>query len=153
MKKWQQHPSQHPLLNRQTTEVQDLLTLWGQEVVVNEKVIAESTVEYTDNRGVGLIDLVGTRGSSQWKGDSRIHCWIDRQKTGIISHNITHNITTYNITHTTSPHITSHTQHHPHIHTSSQPLHTTTLTPSHKYHHPHNHASGATFKLFQLVFF
>ena len=52
-------------MKRQTIEVQNLLILWGQEVVVNEKVIAESTVEYTDNRGVGLIDLVGTRSSSQ----------------------------------------------------------------------------------------
>ena len=32
----------NPLLNRQTTEVQNLLTLWGQEVVVNEKVKAAS---------------------------------------------------------------------------------------------------------------
>ena len=69
MKRWKQHPSQHPLLNRQTTEVQNLLTLWGQEVVVNEKVkaasIAASIVEQTDNRGAELIDLVGTRSSSQ----------------------------------------------------------------------------------------
>ena len=53
------------MLNRQTTEVQDLLTLWGQEEVVSEKVIAASTVEETDNRGAELIDLVGTRSSSQ----------------------------------------------------------------------------------------
>ena len=49
--------------------VQNLLTLWGQEVVVNEEVIAASITaffsEYTDNRGAGLIDLVGTRSSSQ----------------------------------------------------------------------------------------
>ena len=32
----------NPLLNRQTTEVQNLLTLWGQEVVVNENVVAAS---------------------------------------------------------------------------------------------------------------
>ena len=32
----------NPLLNRQTTEVQNLLTLWGQEIVVNEKVEAAS---------------------------------------------------------------------------------------------------------------
>ena len=51
------------MLNRQTKEVQDLLTLWGQEVVVNEKVIAASIVEKTDNRGAGFIDLVGTRSS------------------------------------------------------------------------------------------
>ena len=41
------------------------MTLWGQEEVVNEKVIAASTVEETDNRGAELIDLVGTRSSSQ----------------------------------------------------------------------------------------
>ena len=35
------------------------MTLWGQEVVVNEKVIAESIAEQTVNSGAGLIDLVG----------------------------------------------------------------------------------------------
>ena len=55
MKRWQQHK----LLNRQTTEVQNLLTLWGQEVIVNEKVIAASIVEWTDNRGADLLTFWG----------------------------------------------------------------------------------------------
>ena len=41
------------------------MTFWGQEVVVNEKVIAASIAVKTDKRGAELIDLVGTRSSGQ----------------------------------------------------------------------------------------
>ena len=92
MKMWLPYPLQHPLLLKQTTEVQDLLTTCWQEVVVNENVIAASIkasfVISTDNRDAGLIDFVLTRSSGQWKCDSSIHhsilCSTDNRGAGLI---------------------------------------------------------------------
>ena len=52
MKRSKQHPLQQPLLNRQTTEMQNLLTLWGQEVVVNEKVMQHQLQHPLFNRQI-----------------------------------------------------------------------------------------------------
>ena len=55
--------------------MQDLLTLWGQEVVSDEKVIAASItvsiVVKTDVSGAGLIDLV----DKKLKMQNRIPTW------------------------------------------------------------------------------
>ena len=59
--------------------MQNLLTLWGEEVVVNEKVIVASIAVKTDNICAGLIDIVGTRSSGQLMRTSSIDCRLQVQ--------------------------------------------------------------------------
>ena len=71
---------QNLLTDRLTTEVQNLLTLWGQEGVVNVKAIVASIAVKTNNRGAELIDIVGTRSSGQSMRTSSIDSCIKRQQ-------------------------------------------------------------------------
>ena len=47
------------MLNRQTTEVQNLLTFWGQEVVVKEKLIADPLLNRQITEVQNLLTLWG----------------------------------------------------------------------------------------------